>query len=194
MTLAQMAVHVRNQLNLSSASSYERIKDVIRERYAWVLGDLGVRLAALTQATANASIGDRDVAFTGHKIYNVYITTGLVKLDEQSYDQLMNVVAGADPPTAYAVVGTTATTVTIRLNTTPGSTFGLTADVLGDVDAYALADNDAPVFSAYYHDLLVHGALAAELRKMEKPALADKQEELFQARVAGLKTVVGGTL
>ncbi len=61
---------------------------------------------------------------------------------------------------------------------------GIDADV---VLTALSADSDVPLFPSSFHDLLIFGAMATELDKMEKYEFAKKQEAMYQIRLADLR-------
>jgi len=117
-------------------------------------------------------------------LYNTAYTPPLV-LSEVSYDQIENEPAVSDPPVEYALKTTTANSVTLKINSLSTSSFTLTADVL--VNLQDLSGTALPAFQEDYHDILIYGGMQIELEKMEKYALAKKQSDQYDKRVAQLR-------
>ncbi len=185
MTRDEIVAQVAERLNLTSTTALTRIAAEVTERYRWVLGAVG--LPMLTQGTTSAltAIGVRYLTFTGiQKLKSVFNSDDRT-LGEVTFDELRNRAVREDPPREYAIVGVTKNTVTIFLDCMPATVYTLSADAL--VDAAVLGPTDEPVFPEVFHDLLVYGARAIELEKMEKEDLAAEAENKFQRRLSELR-------
>ena len=66
--------------------------------------------------------------------------------------------------------------------------FVLTADV--EVNLATLSGVGVPAFAESFHDLLVYGAVAIELEKMEKYELAKAQEARCEGRISELRMFI----
>lgn len=174
---------------LTSQQAFTRVGNEINECYRSVISALGLDIATRVTVTQAATIGNRSVVFSGiTKVYDVFLTSGLVRLDQMVWEQLRNQAVAADPPKQYAVQLMGASTVTVFLSTIPASTLGFTADGIGNVTD--LSGIDIPQFPADYHNLLIYGPMAVELYKMEKPDIAGAQQKMFDDRLSQLQTFI----
>jgi hypothetical protein len=90
-----------------------------------------------------------------------------------------------DSPTRYAIHSHTADTVTIEINCVPQTAFTLYADahqVVAD-----LSGSSEPAFPESFHDVIIEGVMADELRKLEKPQLAQMAQKEFDRILSDLK-------
>lgn len=195
MTLTEMAAQVTARMNLSSTTATTRVKASIKERYAHVLGAIGMLSAKRGTVSANATVGNREIALSNvQKVLAVRNASG-VPLGEISYQQMRNTpLESADAPTQYAISATTHTSVTILLNSTPATTFAISADVVNGADPASLGDTDEPTFTRLYHSVLVYGALATEAAKMEKTSLVEYFEKKFDGELLALQRFMAGDL
>ncbi len=185
MTRDQIVTEVAQRLNLTSPAALARIADDVNERYNWLLGTVGLATSSRGVVTANSVIGYRYVTFyNAQKLLSVFNAQGIT-LIEVSFDELRNAVLSSDPPQKYAVSTMGPTFVTIFLDCVPASIYTLSADAL--VDAATLGATDVPAFPQVYHDILVYGAKAVELRKMGMESLADEAEAMFERRLSELR-------
>lgn len=149
---------------------------------------LGLQTMNRTTASATTTISNRLLAFgptpvAVEKILSVYNPSSPIPaLDEVSVDELRNMPLGTDPPSQYAIYRMGASSVTIMLDCVPGSAYPLSADV--ESNQATLSGTQVPAFTESYHNLLVYGGMATELDKMEKPELAEIQENRFQQRLS----------
>ena len=88
----------------------------------------------------------------------------------------------------FAIYSTTAITVTIVLNSIPTTAHTLYAEGLSNVAS--LSGSGTPAFAEDFHDILVFGAVADELRKMEKVQLAKDAEDDFERRLSDLRMFI----
>lgn len=187
MTRDEITTQVMNRLNLSSSTATTRVNLEIQERYNWVLGAVGLATSTKGTATASTVGGTRTVAFTLQRLDQLYVTTGLVALDQVSLDEMLRLPTASSNPavgTKYAILTATGPTVTVLLENTPSSIVSLTA--YGLTPQSDLSSSTVPAFPAIFHDALVYGTCAIELRKMEKLELANANEEIFKMRVGQL--------
>jgi hypothetical protein len=190
MTFTDMVSRVADRLNLTSAAALSRIGQELNERYREVLTGVGLESAAsgISVATANTIVGIRTVTFTGvEKLFSVFNPnfTPPVVLDEFTFDELRNQPIGTDPARRYAIQGMGAATVTIFLDTVPSTIYSLNADA--EMTVLDLSGVMEPAFSRSFHDLLVEGAIADELYKLEKYDLSEVKEKNFEKRLSELR-------
>lgn len=185
MTLDEMVTQVAQRLNLTSTAALARIADDLKTRYSEVLGSIGMTPSSQGVVTAATVIGNRYVTFWGcQKILSVFNSDNQV-LGQRMFDELRNTTPGSGSPDVYAVATVSDDSTTIFLNNTPAAVETLSADAV--VDASVLVGGSSPAFPALYHDLLVQGAVADELLKMEKQSLAEEAERKFEKRLSELR-------
>jgi hypothetical protein len=194
MTFNEIVADVMDRLNLTSADATTRIGRFVNHRYRWITSEVGLSTLSPAGATALTTIGSRFVSFIGlEKLYVVYdpATTPARILEERTIDQMAHMPSGSDPAQCYAIYQTGANTVTVQLDTVAGSAYVLGAN--GDSDVPNLSGTNTPAFSEKFHDLLVYGAMAEELDKMEKYDLAKKQEAMFTIRMGQFRYYLAKT-
>jgi hypothetical protein len=192
MTFTEIQSEVAERLNLTSATALARIGRSINQRYRRLSSSIGLQTTARGIVTASTVIGNRSLTFGPtpspvEKLYAVYdasVSPPRV-LSEASFDELRNAVVGTDPAHTYAIQVVGASSVTITLNTVPASIYVLTADAR--LNLATLSGSQVPAFTESFHDVLVHGAMATELEKMEKIDLAKLQEGHYEMRLAELR-------
>lgn len=188
MTFTELVTAVEDRLNLSSSDATARIGREINDRYKRVTSSIGLNTSRRSTVSKAATIGNRNLTFTGiEKISIVYDTsTGQDRvLDEVTYTELREATPEGEPPSRYAIANMGAQTVTIYLSCIPITTFTLFAD--GLALASTLSGSQLPAFPESYHDVLMHGVIADELRKLEKFALATEAENLYEKRLSELR-------
>lgn len=184
MTFTEIVADVMDRLNLTSDDAATRIGRFVNHRYKWLSVEVGLNTITPAVVTAMTVIGTPYVTISGiEKIYTLYdpATTPPRVLGERTVDQMYHTPLGVDPPRLYAVVQTGATSVIVKLDCVPATSYLLGAQ--GDYNASTLSGSDIPPFSEKFHDLLIYGAMAEELDKMEKYDMAKKQEALFTIRM-----------
>lgn len=193
MTFTDIARTVANRVKVKSEEGLALIGEFVQTRYGEVATGIGIDATTVrTTATKAATVGVRSLVFGSssvpvQKILAVYdaTVTPVRVLDEVSYDTLRNSPVFPDPPSAYAIELMGARTVTIYLNSTPATTFTLTADVESTVSV--LSGTMQPAFSEGFHDILIYGAYADALESQEKYAMADRQLKKFEKRLGELR-------
>jgi hypothetical protein len=185
MTFVEIVGRVASRLNLSSPEALTRIGDEVNDRYRRVCAAIGMETTTRATATANTAVGYRTLTFTSVvKLFTV-LDADDKQIDEESYTQLVKQTPHGDPPTAYAVKTMGATSVTILLDCTPVTIYTMSADAL--VVSTLLSGSAEPAFAENFHDILVFGAMADELEKMEKARAADKREVQYDLRLSDLR-------
>lgn len=186
-----MALHVADLVNLSSPEAIARIRRNINVRYKRVTSAIGLVTSRREELTQAVTIGNRMVTFTGiEKLDAVFRKVGTKNypLKELTNDEMLTVNPRDEPPTSYSVFTTGPRSVTIWLDCTPATGFTLYAHGLADVSS--LSNNDIPAFPESFHDTLIHGAMADEYRKMEKPGEFKQAEMQFEQRLSDLKMFI----
>jgi hypothetical protein len=114
-----------------------------------------------------------------------------VPLEQLSADEMRSTLVGDGIPTKWCRFKEGSETVTFKINSTIPD--GLTLILEAELTKSTLAGTDVPDFSEEFHELLVIGAKADELRKMEKPSLAREFLKDFEDGVneLSLKAVIG---
>jgi len=185
-TLDQIVGQVASRLNLTSGEALARIAEDVREKYRDVLGTVGLATSTRGTVTGATVIGNQYVTFYDlQKIMAVFDSNSQV-LAERTFDEIRNAIPGSGSPSIYAIANSDSSSCTVFLNNIPTAVETLTADALVDA-SITLTGSAQPKFPSIYHDILVHGAMAIELMKMEKPSLAEAEEGKYQQRVSDLR-------
>ena len=197
MTFDEIVQDVMDRLNLTSEDARNRIGIRVNDRYRRATTSIGMITSRRTMIPITI---DPDVSTT----LPDYIVDGMEKVlritrtDDNSggvsvlpcltYDEITNVPVNDRSPRAWAVKRMGSNNVTITFDTAPTEPF--TLKIEGYDLADVLADDAEPHFPASYHDLLVEGAMADELKKMEKPQFAVDSEQRYQERLSDLKMFI----
>jgi hypothetical protein len=197
MTFDEIVAEVMDRLNLTSDDALARIRRRVNDRYRRVTSSVSLE-------TSRRSVVDVDVDPTAststlpdltipnmEKILKVsmVINGGVNVLRDLTFDEVNMLVTRDGNPSAFGVKSMGSKTVTIRLDGYPHTTtFTLTFD--GIVSAVNLHDNMEPAFAEDFHDILVEGAMSDELRKMEKPQLAQMSEAKYDQRLSDLRMFI----
>lgn len=190
MTFSDIVLAVQNRLNLTSQESRTRIGDEVNDRYKRVTSSLGLNVVRRTPAPVQAttSIGISTLTFIGvEKLYNVIdksVSPNHV-LTEISIEEMRARPQGNSTLREYSILSMGASTVTIQLDINPQTAFPLYAD--GESNALNLSGTMIPAFAESYHDILMHGALADEYKKLEKFQAARDCEKDYETRLSELR-------
>lgn len=182
---------VCNTLNLSSDDAKARVSAEVNARYRRVTSGIGMATSRQTQVLKAATIGNPDLVFSGITKITAVIDKSSGKddpLTEITYDEWHTEPARQQPPTKYAVYLMGTSTVTVKLNCIPTTTFTLYAD--GIVNLSTLSGSQSPAFDEDFHDILVFGAMSDEYRRLEKVQLQKDAETDFEHRVSDLKMFI----
>lgn len=190
MTFDQIVTDIKDRLNLSSTEATTRIGRACNRKYRIITSAIGMQLSRRATVQKTVTIGVSTVTFTNcEKIINVvnravspYRTLDEVTLDELQEDMPFTNGAG---PTKYAIQSHTADTVTILINRVPQTAYTLYADVHQAISD--LSGSQEPAFPESFHDIIIEGVLADELRKMEKPALATIAQREYERLLSDLR-------
>jgi hypothetical protein len=188
-TFAEIVSAVQSRLNLTSTESATRIGITVNDRYKRITSAIGINLSRRTTVQANVTVGVSTLNFAAcEKVINVVdrSATPYRVLTECTVEQLRAEQPSSNlTPRKYAILSVDAHSVTILIDCVPQSAFTLYADAYGR--ASTLSGTQEPAFEEDFHDVLLHGALADEYRKMEKPAYARESESLYQERLSDLR-------
>jgi hypothetical protein len=182
---------VMSRLNYSSADARDLVKEWLNQRYREVTSSTNLSRTRRGVATMTTVVGNRLVSASGiAKVMGVVDPLILRRpLLEVTVEQIRafdaaEQVVGA--PTHYAILRHQNDTVTLTLFPTPTSVSNLAVDaLLAGTDM--VVDSDEPSFPVDFHDVLIHGAMADALTKLEKEKLALKAEMKFEKRAAELR-------
>lgn len=190
MQFSDIVSSVKDRLNLTSTEADTRIGKAVNRVYRRVTTAVGMERSRKTLAQTFVSIGSSTVTFTSaERVSNVvnrnvspYKVLDEVTTDELRADQPFS---SSDNPTKWAVFSHTASSITIIINVIPVTAFALYADVHSVVSD--LSGTATPAFPESFHDVIIEGVLAEELRKMEKPALAQIAKAEHERILSDLK-------
>lgn len=190
MTFTELVTEIKDRLNLSSTESTTRIGRAINRKYRLVTSSIGLQLSRRTTVQQAVSIGVSTVTFSGvEKVISVMnrTTTPYRVLKEVTIDELREIqpYTTSDTPDRYAVHNQTADTIVIEINRIPQTAFTLYADVHTAIAD--LSGSNEPAFPESFHDILIEGVMSDELRKMEKPQLAQIASGEFQRILGDLR-------
>lgn len=212
MTFDELVRDTAKRLNLTSQEAFERIGERINDRYKRVTSSIGLitsRRQVETFTIDPAAPGNStdgvdafqlpDLTFTGfEKILRITTTlsgagpndASVLVLKQLTFDEIKNVNRFLDRlPRAWAQKRMGAHQVTITLDSYTSTTeFDLTVEGYDVADV--LADDAEPFFPTDFHDILVEGALADELMKMEKPQLSMVREQKYESRLSDLRMFI----
>lgn len=189
MTFDEIVQGVTERTNLTSSEAITRVGRRVNDRYRRVTASLGIVLSRRTTIQQDTTPGVNTLVFTNcEKIINVVdrSATPYRILKEVTMEELRARQPGSSTIVSnYAIYSVTADTVTIMLDITPSAAFTLYADVYGV--AATLSGSQEPAFAESFHDILMHGALADEYRKLQKAQLAVEAEQMYERRLSELR-------
>lgn len=197
MTFTDLQNEIAERLNLTSTTALARIGRSINEGYKQIASSIGISLTAerVEGVTATTTINQQTLTFGPTPtpvekiliVYNKAFTPPFV-LDERSVDELRNEVTIGDPAQEYAIESMGADSVTILLNSIPGTQYVLTADVLSNRST--LSGTMKPAFTEDYHNMLLWLAMGIELEKMEKYDKSAVQMKKYEDRMGEYRLYV----
>jgi hypothetical protein len=198
MTFDQIVDKVMQKLNLTSADAKARIGERVNELYRTVTTSIGLQTSRLKEKEVSldpTAVGSTlpYVTVVGlEKVFTVRLHIAGQRpklLNMLAYDDIKSTQSDSVPnqnPLNWAEFRVGANTVTILLDAFP-STQAFILEFEGLEIADTLSGSMTPAFPESFHDLLVEGAKAEELYKMEKPSLAQMAEEKFKQRMSDLR-------
>lgn len=193
MTFLELVNEVTDRLNLTSDQAISRVGREINSRYKRVTSSIGLVTSRRLSDVAVQTVTDsRYLTFTGiEKITSVIDVTdpdNPVVLVERGWDEMKTLALTGGQPRNYAISTAGANYVIIYVDSDN------VEDPFIKADGWELADtlsgSMTPAFAESFHDALVFGAVADELRKMEKIQLAKDAEEDFERRVSDLRMFI----
>lgn len=182
MTFEEIVSEVADRLNLTSDTALTRIGRSVNQRYGDVCVSMGLQTSSQDVAYATTTIGSNLLTFGPLPLKVLKVMSVFNEaypkpntLNEVSLVILRNMTPGDDPAQNYAIYRAGFKSVTVMLDAEASSEYELAADVIAS--KATLSGADEPTFAEPFHDLLVYGAMATELDKMEKPELAAENEQ-----------------
>lgn len=193
MTFGQIVQQVMDRLNLVSSDARTRIKTEVNLRYREVATAVNLDRARRGTVQFTTASGSSYAVASGSvaKVLSVYDPTILMNvLGESTVEQLINMDAATlvkGTPYLYAVNNVQNNLVRLRLFPQPQQENTLYADaILAGTDL--VEDSDEPLLPVDFHDILVLGACADELLKMDKQRIAQQSmEQRFEKRLSELR-------
>lgn len=189
MTFDQIVTDVVERFGRASSQS-ARIGRNVNARYKRLTSSLGIKSREVFDISGNTAIGSKLVTFSGieqvRRVVDARNLTSPKVLDEVTLDELRNDnPAASDTPTRWAVYRVGASSVTILLDAVAQTVYALLAD--GLENATTLSGSTVPAFPESFHDILVEGAAADELKKDEKFRPAEDAEAIVRRRTSELR-------
>lgn len=190
MTFNDLVQTICDELNLTSDTAKARVGRRVNDYHRRVTTALGMVITRRVTQQATIGAGSSLATFTPcEKTINVIdrTTAPYRVLKEKSIEYMRSIQPYVNSfPTYYAVVGYTSNTVTIEVDMIAQSTYTLYADV--HQNATTLQGSQTPIFSESFHDILIHGPLKDEYRKMSnrKAEWQDAKED-YERRLSELR-------
>ncbi len=193
MTFNDIVANVMDRLNLTSNDALIRVGKRVNEVYREVTTSLGLITSRRVNLAISLDPTDPDttlpeVEVEGLEKIERILTEAGNRLVEKTYDDLTKIPTKSATPRAFAVKRMNPDSVTIVLDGFPVDPFTLTVE--GHVDISDLTDDDEPAFPKSFHDLLEEGAMYMELRKMEKPELAQDAQMRYKEKLSDLRMFI----
>ncbi len=192
MTFDQIVSDVMDRLNLTSQDARDRVGKRLNDRYKQVTSAINLITSRRIDSTITVDPTDPDsilpdlVVEGMEKIVRIkYLTR---TLECKSYDDVTRRDSSTGQTRAYAIKRMGAGEVTITLDRWPDASFFLKIE--GYELADELADDAEPAFPSDFHNVLIEGVMADELRKMEKPQLAQIADNKFTERLSALRMFI----
>ena len=193
MTFLELVNEVTDRLNLTSDQAISRVGREINSRYKRVTSSIGLGSSRRTYDIAVQTVtDDKYLTFTGIEkievVKDVTVADQPVVLIERLPGEMDGLPLTGGQPRNYAIFSVTHNTVMIRVDSETVESEFIKADGLELADT--LSGSLTPAFPESFHDALVFGAVADELKKMEKFALAKDAELDFERRVSDLRMFI----
>lgn len=200
MTFNAIVATVMDRLNLTSSAATTRIGEYVNERYREVTSGIGMITSrrGLTDIIVDATNiiaypSLPEIESTGfEKILRILLLNdgGRVRtLSQKTYDDITNMTTNTELPHCWAVKTIGPSAVIFVLDSYP-LTDPFTLRIEGYVQSSTLSGTTEPNFPEDFHDILIHGAMTDELKKMEKPQLAQIAESKFNGRLSDLRMFI----
>jgi hypothetical protein len=198
MTFDAIVDTVMKRLNLTSDVARARIGEAVNERYKKVTSSIGLDTSRRVDITIEVDPQNSDfdslpeLTIQGvEKVIKISLPNedGTIKvLSEVYYEEITTVATVSRLPRAWAVKKMGAQQIIVRLDSFPETPFTLKVEGFDLADE--LADDAEPYFPESFHDILIEGAKAEELLKMEKPQLAAIADGKYEARLSDLRMFI----
>lgn len=200
MTFNEIVQDTMNNLNLTSTEARDRIGVYVNARYKKTTSSIGLITSRRISSTIVVDPTDtitypnlpQLTINTMEKVLKValIVETSIPKiLPQVTYDQISALPTLDTLPRAWCVVTMGAGHVTIQLDSvTATDTFTLNVEGYDITDT--LSGTNVPFLPTDFHDILIEGAMADQLNKMEKPALAAIHDAKYEARLSDLRMFI----
>lgn len=185
MSFDEIVSDVAGRLALTTTDAITRIGLRVNRRYRRITTSIGMVTTRRTTGSFTVVAATRTQTIPGEKVLSISVTGATENLDAVSYDEMLEKVPSTGNPTCWAVKRTNAADVTVVFNSTMDSGLDLVVQV-EDVGS-TLSGSQVPAFPESWHDILVFGALADELRKKEKIQLARDAEMEYERMLGELR-------
>jgi hypothetical protein len=194
MTFTVIRTAVMDRLNLTSSAAQTRIGNSINDRHRRITTSLGIILSRRGEVTAATVDDNQYVTFTGIERIDTIIDDNGAILDEVSVGEIDDLGAvETGEPSQYAVYSMDADGVTIKMDVLgPAANETLTAT--GVLFQATLSGTDEPALPESFHDIVVHGTVADEARKLQKLDIAKDAEEMYEKRIAELRLFLASSI
>lgn len=190
MTFTEIVDEVADSLNLRTDEAISRIGKAVNIRYRRVTSTLGLLSSRRTIQTVAYTIGNRRLTVSScEKVISVQDLTSAtpqpITLEEIAYAEMIELAPRTDRPTKYAIESITGYASVLLTDFNPAAAFSVSVE--GEGRATTLSGVLVPVFNESFHDILVFGARADELRKKQQIALARDAENDYEKRLSELR-------
>lgn len=188
MTFDEIVSDICDRLNLTDADAITRVGKHVNRRYRRVKTSIGVRdeVSRVTSAYV-PSVGTRLQTITSvEKVIAVFTELSPTDpLDQLTYEEMQERTPGTGNPTCWSVKRSGASSVTLYFD----SDFTDADDliIIADETNTTLSGTTEPAFPESFHDILVFGATADELRKKDKLQMARDAEGDYERLLAQLR-------
>lgn len=174
--------------NLTQTVDVTRVGKRVNQRYKRVTSSIGLNTFRRVVSSFVCVLSTRTQTITGiekvFSIVNANLTNG-EPLDEISYAEMLERIPSTTGPSCYAVKRTGSSSVTLVFDY--AFTAATTLTVEGEEQASTLSGATVPAFSESFHDILIFGAQADELRKKKQIQAARDAELDFERRLGELR-------
>lgn len=194
MTFNEIVADVADRMNISSPTSIDRIGLHVNRRYRRLRTSLGMTDVARTTKPYAMVTGSASQVIHGlERVISVsdLAQTPVRLIDQVTFEEMLAVVSRTDRALQWAVEAVSARQVTLKFDTTFAAATSM--QIEGEPVATTLSDDLEPSFPESFHDILVFGAIADELRKMEKVVLARDAETDYERVLSELRLKMATT-
>lgn len=197
MTFLELQDAVLDRVNLSSTEARARVSRNLNIRYRRVQSTLQLDKTRRGSVDITTTSGVPTVTVSGvAKLLGLYDPNVLHRpLDEKTLAEIEARTAHnalTSTPTDFAIDEHLNDLVILRFYPIPDGAYALEGDCLlagTDMDE----DDDEPTLPTDFHDVLMEGALADELIKMEKFKEAAAKEQVYEKRLSDLRYFIAKT-